>query len=398
LDQDKHKGTEFQGFLELLFARKASDLHLRTAAPPVLRINGELFAPQAERLTAQKIEGFVREILDASQWETFLREKEYDLALAVPGYGRARVNLYFQKGTPAIALRAIKTQIPSFEELNLPPIMEKIAELRRGLVLLTGATGSGKSTTLAAVIERINATRSTNILCIEDPIEYMFFNKKSLIAQREVLIDTLSFYAALKHALREDPDVIMVGEIRDPDTMRTALQAAETGHLVLTTLHTLNAVEAINRSISFFPLHEQLQVRTMLAGTLQAIISQRLVPRCDKPGRVPVVEVLVNTAAIRECLPDPEKMSLVGGLVEDDHGVHGMQSFDQSILKLYRKGMISIETAMETATNPNDMELAMRGIQTSGSRLLEADAEVSYTGAGRSPKLSSSVPAEQERK
>jgi twitching motility protein PilT len=396
LEHEKPKGSEFQGYLELLFARKASDLHLRAEAPPVLRINGELFAPQKERLTAQKVESFVRAILSISEWETFLREKEYDVGLAIPGYGRARVNLYFQKGTPAIALRAIKTQIPSFDELNPPPVLEKVSRFRRGLVLLTGATGSGKSTTLAAMIERINAMRSDNILCIEDPIEYMFFNKKSLIAQREVRIDTLSFYEALKHALREDPDVIMVGEIRDIDTMRTALQAAETGHLVLTTLHTLNAVEAINRIISFFPLHEQLQIRTMLAGTLQAVISQRLVPRCDKPGRVPVVEVLVNTAAVRECLPDPDKMPLIGRLIEDDRGVHGMQSFDQSILMLYHKGMIAGQTAMETATNPNDMELAMRGIQTSGSKLFEMYEESDRLTAEREQKRVSSQIADKE--
>lgn len=370
---------DFRELLELLFIRKASDLHLRAGAPPVLRIDGELFATQTEKLTGQEMENFVREVLTPTQLETFIRDKELDLALHVPGYGRTRANLYFQRGSPAVALRAIKTEIPSFEELNLPPVMEKIAGLRRGLILLTGATGSGKSTALAAIIERINMIRSANILCIEDPIEYVFVNKKALIGQREVMIDTLSYYMALTHALREDPDVIMVGEIRDPDTMIIALQAAETGHLVLTTLHTLNAVEAINRTISFFPLDEHLQVRTMLAGTLQAIVSQRLVPRSDKPGRVPVVEVLITTAAIKESLVDPESMSLIGELIEDDRGVHGMQSFDQSILSLYRKGRISLETAMDAATNPNDLELAVRGIQTSGSRLLEPYAAQAST-------------------
>ena len=371
--------ADFRGLLELLFVRKASDLHLRASAPPVLRINGDLFATQADKLTSQEIEDFVREILTPAQLQTFLREKELDLALAVPGYGRTRVNLYFQKGSPAVALRAIKTEIPSFEALNLPPVLKKISALHRGLVLVTGATGSGKSTTLAAIVEWINTNRSANILSIEDPIEYLFSNKKSLIAQREVQIDTLNFYMALTHALREDPDIIMVGEIRDPDTMIIALQAAETGHLVLTTLHTLNAIEAINRIIAFFPLHEQSQVRSMLPGILQAVISQRLVSCSDKSGRVPVVEILVSTEAVRECLEDPEKMSLIAGLIEDDHGVHGMQSFDQSILRLHKKGVISLETAMETATNPNDLELAIRGIRTSGSRLLSPDsAEASF--------------------
>jgi twitching motility protein PilT len=370
--------TDFRGLLETLFVRKASDLHLRAGAPPVLRVNGELFGTQSEKLTSQEVENFLREVLTPTQLDTFIREKELDLALTVPGYGRTRANLYFQKGSPAVALRAIKTEIPSFEELTLPRVLEKIAALRRGLVLVTGVTGCGKSTTLAAIVEQINKSRSTNVLCIEDPIEYIFVNKKSLIAQREVMIDTTSFYSALIHALREDPDVIMVGEIRDPDTVLVALQAAETGHLVLTTLHTLNAVEAINRLIAFFPLSEQAQVRTMLAGTLQAIVSQRLVPRCDMPGRVPVVEILMTTAAVRDCLVDMDKISLIGGLVEDDRGTHGMQSFDQSILGLYRQGKISLETAMETATNPNDLELALKGIKTSGSRLAEHEtAEMS---------------------
>ncbi len=371
--------TNFRELLELLFIRKASDLHLRAAAPPVLRIDGELYATQEAKLTSQEIEKFLQEILSEQQFQAFVREKELDFALTVPGHGRVRANLYFQRGTPAAALRSIKTQIPTFDELNLPDVLIKISDSRRGFVLLTGATGSGKSTTMAAMIDRINSTRSINILCIEDPIEYLFANKKSLIAQREVKIDTMHFFTALTHALREDPDVIMVGEIRDPDTMMMALQAAETGHLVLTTLHTLNAIEAVNRLISFFPLADQAQIRTMLAGTLQAIVSQRLIPRSDKPGRVPVVEVLVNTAAVRECMEDQDRISLIGGLIEDDRGVHGMQSFDQSILNLYRKGVVSLETAMETATNPNDLDMAIRGIQASGSRLVqtkEGDGEL----------------------
>ena len=367
--------TNFRELLELLFIRKASDLHIRVGVPPVLRIDGELYATQEAKLTSQEIEKFLQDILSEQQFQNFIREKEFDFALTVPGHGRVRANLYFQKGTPAAALRSIKTQIPTFDELHLPEVLKKICDYRRGFVLLTGATGSGKSTTMAAIIDRINSTRSANILCIEDPIEYLFSNKKSLIAQREVKIDTMHFFTALTHALREDPDVIMVGEIRDPDTMIMALQAAETGHLVLSTLHTLNALEAVNRLISFFSLSEQTQVRAMLAGTMQAIVSQRLIPRSDKPGRVPVVEVLINTAAVKECLEDQDKMSLITGLIEDDRNVHGMQSFDQSILSLYRKGVVSLETAMETATNPNDLDMAIRGIQASGSRLVQNEDE-----------------------
>jgi len=360
---------DLRGLMELLFVKKASDLHLRVGALPVLRINGELFATRPEKITLDEMETFLREVLTPAQWETLHRDRELDIAIAVPGHGRTRVNVYFQKGTPALAIRAIKTQIPSFSELMLPPVLEKISNFRRGLVLLTGATGSGKSTTLAAMVEYVNTHRSCNILTIEDPVEYLFCNRKSLIAQREVMIDTNSFYTALAHALREDPDIIMVGEIRDPDTVKVALQAAETGHLVLTTLHTLNAVEAINRIITLFPLNEQIQIRSILAGTVQAIVSQRLVARSDKPGRVPLVEVMVSTAAIRECITDPDKMHLLHGLLEDDRGTYGMQTFDQSILGVLGQDLISYETAMENATNPHDVEMAVHGINSSASRL-----------------------------
>ncbi|MBU0691174.1 PilT/PilU family type 4a pilus ATPase [bacterium] len=361
-----------RGLLELLFKKKASDLHLRVGSVPVLRIDGDLFGTRPELIKEDEMNSLITEALTSKQLEKFSQEKELDLALSVPGYGRVRVNVYFQKGTPALAFRAIKTEIPSFADLHLPKVMADIAEYRRGIVLLTGATGSGKSTTLASMIDYINQRRSANILTIEDPVEYIFKNSKSLIAQREVMIDTQSFYAALVHALREDPDIIMVGEIRDQDTMKVALQAAETGHLVLTSLHTLNAVEAVNRIISFFPLNEQLQVRSILSGSLQAVVSQRLVQREDKPGRVPIVETMISTAAIRECLSDPEKMRQMQGLIEDDRGVRGMQTFDQSILQLYRKGMISHETAIENATNVNDLEMEIRGIKSSASRLSDS--------------------------
>ena len=356
---------ELQLLLDSLFQRAASDLHIRVGTPPVLRINGKLFQLNGDPIQPEEMVSTIRAMLSEKQWEEFSRDKEYDMAVGVPGHGRARINLYFQRGTPAIAVRAIKTEIPTFESLNLPQVLEKVAGLNRGIVLVTGATGSGKSTTLASIIEHINCNRSLNVIAIEDPIEYIFRNKKSIIAQREVTIDTNSFLNALVHSLREDPDVIMVGEIRNADTMKISLQAAETGHLVLTTLHTLNAVESINRIISFFELHEQGQVREMVASTLQAVISQRLVPRSDQPGRVPVVEVLINTAAVKECLLEAEKMNTINGLIADDRQAHGMQTFDQSILFFYQQGVISYDDAIQYASNPNDFELACQGIVSS---------------------------------
>ena len=356
---------EFQSLLDSLFQRAASDLHIRVGSSPVLRINGKLFRLNGDPIQPEEMVSTIRALLSEKQWDEFNRQKEYDMAVGVPGRGRARINLYFQRGTPAIAVRAIKTDIPNFESLNLPQVLENVAGLNRGIVLVTGATGSGKSTTLASIIEHINCNRSLNIIAIEDPIEYIFRNKKSIIAQREVNIDTNSFLNALVHSLREDPDVIMVGEIRNADTMKISLQAAETGHLVLTTLHTLNAVESINRIISFFELHEQGQVREMVASTLQAVISQRLVPRSDQPGRVPVVEVLINTAAVKECLVDADKMNTINELIKDDRQTHGMQTFDQSILSFFQNGVISYDDAVQYASNPNDFELACQGIVSS---------------------------------
>jgi twitching motility protein PilT len=356
---------ELQPLLDALFTRKGSDLHVRMGTPPVIRVDGKLYQLTTEKLRAEELTGMIESLLTKGQLEKFHHDKEFDLAIGVPGHGRARVNLYFQRGTPAIAIRAIKIDIPSIEELNLPEVLSTIAGMNRGIVLVTGATGSGKSTTLAAMIEYINSHRSLNIITIEDPIEFIFRNKKSIIAQREIHIDTNNFLNALVHSLREDPDVIMVGEIRNPETMKIALQAAETGHLVLTTLHTLNAVETINRIISFFELHEQGQVREMVASTLQAVVSQRLVPRSDQEGRVPVVEVLINTAAVKECLQDVDKMHTIIGLIEDDKQAHGMQTFDQSILQFHQNGIISYEDAKQYASNPNDFELACQGIVSS---------------------------------
>ena len=351
-----------------MLARRASDLHLRVGIRPHLRVDGGLTPIEGAVLTPEEMETILDQILSEKQKERFLRRQELDLALSVAKMGRFRINIYRQRGTVAMALRAVNTIVPSFEDLHLPDGIRSLADLRRGLVVITGTTGSGKSTTLAAVIEHINSTRADNILTVEDPIEYIYRDTKSIITQREVGGDTESFSAALRHAFRQDPDTILIGEIRDLETMSIALTAADTGHYVLTTLHTMNAVETISRIISFFPPHQHQQVRLVLAGTLQAIVSQRLLPRCDGPGRVPAIEVLINTAAMRECIIDPTKTAGVHELIEGGGVQYGMQSFDQSIMKLYREGVIDYEVAMENTTNPDDFDLRVKGITGSSDR------------------------------
>ena len=354
--------------LEEMLSTKASDLHLRIGVKPTLRIDGVLRSITDEPTTPQSMEEMTNQILIEEQKKRFLQKNELDLALSVSKMGRFRINFYRQRGTVGIAIRAVNTVIPSFEELNLPGVLKKLADNRRGMIILTGTTGSGKSTTLAAMIDRINATRAENILTIEDPIEYMHRNKKSIVAQREVGGDTESFITALRHAFRQDPDIILIGEVRDLETMSIALTASDTGHLVLTTLHTLNAVETINRIISFFPAHQHQQVRLLLSATLKAIVCQRLLPRCDAPGRVPAVEVLVSTGLVKEYIVDPMKTPLILELIESGAIQYGMQSFDQSIMHLYQRGMISYEEALAQATNPDDFELRLKGITGAADR------------------------------
>lgn len=354
--------------LEEMLSTKASDLHLRIGLQPTLRVDGVLRSIADEPITLQEMEEIMGQILTEEQKKKFFQKNELDLALSVSKMGRFRINFYRQRGTVGVAIRAVNTIIPSFEELNLPPVLKKMADARRGLIILTGTTGSGKSTTLAAMIDHINSTRSENILTIEDPIEYMHRNKKSIIAQREVGGDTESFVTALRHAFRQDPDVILIGEIRDLETMSIALTAADTGHLVMSTLHTLDAVETINRIISFFPPHQHQQIRLLLSATLKGIVCQRLLPRCDAPGRVPAVEVLINTGSVREYIIDPLKTPLIIELIESGAIQYGMQSFDQSIMHLYKRGMISYEEALAQATNPDDFELRVKGITGASDR------------------------------
>jgi twitching motility protein PilT len=334
---------------------------------------------ELDPVTKEGITEVLSQILSPEQQQKFSSRSEMDLALSVAKLGRFRINLYRQRGTAGVAIRAVNTQVPSFDELNLPEKIKDLCDLRRGLIIVTGTTGSGKSTTLAAMIEYINSTRAENILTIEDPIEFVYSDKLSIVSQREVGADTQSFAAALRHAFRQDPDVVLIGEIRDAETMGIALQAADTGHLVLTTLHTLNAVETISRIISFFPPHQHQQIRLLLAGTLQSIICQRLLPRCDTIGRVPAVEIMTSTGAIKDAIIDPMKTNAILELVQSGNVQYGMQSFDQSIMKLYRQGWIDYDLAMQNATNPDDFDLRVKGItsasdaawQNSGSPTIE---------------------------
>ncbi len=346
----------------------ASDIHLRVGLRPTLRIDGRLHPADDQVLMPQDMEKILSQILTETQLQKFHQKREMDLALSISKMGRFRINLYKQRGTVGIAIRQVNTIIPTFEELNLPTIIKDIANARHGLIIVTGTTGSGKSTTLASMIEYINSTRAENILTIEDPIEYIYRDKKSIISQREVGGDTDSFATALRHAFRQDPDIVLIGEIRDADTMGIALTAADTGHLVLTTLHTMNAIETISRIISFFPPHQHQQIRLLLAGTLKSVICQKLLPRADGPGRVPAVEIMVSTASIRECIIDQMKTPQILDLIESGAIQYGMQSFDQSLMKLFRSGMISYEEAIAHSTNPDDFDLRCKGITSASDR------------------------------
>lgn len=351
-----------------MLKRKASDLHLRVGIRPYLRVNGVLEQIEAEAMSVDGMQTVISQILTEDQQQKFHKRNEMDLALSVAKLGRFRINLFRQRGTTGMALRAVNTKIPSFEELHLTDSIRKLAEERRGLIIITGTTGSGKSTTLAAMIEQMNNTRSENILTIEDPIEYIFRDKKCIIAQREVGGDTESFATALRQAFREDPDIILIGEIRDLETMSIALTAADTGHLVLTTLHTLNTMETISRIISFFPPHQHQQIRLLLAGTLRAIVCQRLLTRYDIPGRVPALELMINTAAIRDCLIDPDKFGNIPDLMIGPGSQYGMQTFDQSIMRLHKQGFITYEEAMTNASNPDDFTLRVKGVVGASDR------------------------------
>ena len=351
--------------LKIAAAAGASDLHLKVGSYPMMRVNGALMvASEEKRLDRTDTETMAGVLLTPEHQERFRRVQEVDLAYSVAGLGRFRCNVFQQRGTVGMVLRVIPTRIRSVDELGLPPVLKQIAEESRGLVLVTGTTGSGKSTTLAAMIDHINSTRSTHIMTVEDPIEYLHRDYQSIVNQREVSIDTSSFSHALRSALRQDPDVILVGEMRDFETVETALLAAETGHLVFSTLHTLDATETINRIITVFPPHQQRQTRIQLATVLKAAISQRLMPRTDGLGRVPAVEVMVATPFIRDCILDKDKSNSIHGAIASGTSQYGMQTFDQSIFGLYQQGFVSLEEALRWASNVDEFKLKVQGIAT----------------------------------
>uniref|UniRef100_C6E6X7 Twitching motility protein n=1 Tax=Geobacter sp. (strain M21) TaxID=443144 RepID=C6E6X7_GEOSM len=375
---------ELNEILGIAMKAKGSDIHLKAGLPPIVRIDGALRAiPNADRLSSDAVRTMAFNIMNERQKRIFEENYEVDLSYGVPGLGRFRVNVFAQRGTVALVLRAIPIAIPTLETLNLPPVLKKLALEQRGLILVTGTTGSGKSTTLASIIDYINEHRTCNIITIEDPVEYLHKDKKSLISQREVGFDTLTFGKALTSALRQDPDVILVGEMRDYETIETALTAAETGHLVLSTLHTLDAAETVNRVISVFPPYHQRQVRMQLSGILKGVISQRLVPRADGKGRVPAVEVLIGTARIKDCIDDKEKTKQIPEAIAQGFTTYGMQTFDQSLMQLLTKNLITYEEAMRQSSNPDDFALKISGISsTSDSSWDEFTSEDPSAGGG----------------
>jgi twitching motility protein PilT len=346
----------------------ASDLHVKAGLPPVLRINGRLERTEFQALSPKEMEDIARQILTPLQREKFESTREVDFAFGVTGLARFRANFYVQRSSIAMVFRHVPINIRSVEELGLPPIISELALKPRGLILVTGTVGSGKSTTLAAMIQTINQNLHSSIVTIEDPVEFLHRDNNSVINQREVGSDTASFHEALRHILRQDPDVIMIGEIRDAETMEIALKAADTGHLVLSTLHTINATQTVNRVISFFPPHQHQDVRFLLASTIQAVVSQRLVPRADGKGRVPAVEIMIANGTIRDLLADPEKTSLIQQTMRESYTTHKMQTFDQALMRLYQEGQISLEEALRASTNPHELMLRLKGIEATSDQ------------------------------
>jgi twitching motility protein PilT len=351
---------DYKNLLYAMVKQNASDLHLRVGCPPFFRIHGNLIPAKTPRLELDEMQSILNDILKKEQLEQLAQCREVDAGISVPGVGRFRINVYKQRNTPAIAFRSIKFDVPPFDSLNVPQSIRKIAMEQRGLILVTGTTGSGKSTLLASMIDIINSTQKVNIISIEDPIEYLHKNKLATIAQREVGADTISYTEALKAAMRQDPDVILMGEIRDQETMLLALTAADTGHLVLSTLHTMNTVETVSRAISFFSYHQHDQIRLMLSSVLTAVVSMRLIPK-KGGGLIPACEIMINNSNVEECIKNPDQLKMIDEAIAAGNQIYGSQTFDQALEALYKNGFVEFDVAKGFASNPEDFELKVIG-------------------------------------
>jgi twitching motility protein PilT len=362
----------FPTSIRWMVEQKGSDLLLKVGRPPTVRVAGDLVPiPNQNPLSPQDLKALAEHLMQPKQLKEFMETKESDYAIGVPGVGRFRVNVYWQRGTLAFAFRVIPYDVRTIEELRLPKILEAISLKPRGLVLVTGVTGSGKSTALAAMINHINQNRRVNIITIEDPIEFLHRDVNSIINQREIGADTLSFHNALRHVLRQNPDVILIGEIRDMETLDTAIKAADTGHLVFSTLHTTDATQTLNRVISFYPPHQHEEIRHLLSTALQAVVSLRLVPTADGASRVAATEILINTAAVRENIRDVKSQLVIPDLIKEGTVQYGMQSFDQSLMQWYTDGVITLEAALFYCSNPTEFQLQVQGIAGSSDRTFD---------------------------
>jgi twitching motility protein PilT len=375
----------FKKAIAEMVQRNGSDLLLKVGRSPTVRVNGELATLGMQPLKPEDLKSLAEQIMTPRQVKEFSEKKEADFAIGVPGVGRFRTNIYQQRGTLAFAFRAIPYEVKTIRELELPPVLEEICLRPRGLVLVTGVTGSGKSTSLAAMINHVNQNRRVNVITIEDPIEFLHRDVKANISQREVGSDTLSFGSALRHVLRQDPDVILIGEVRDMETLDTALKAADTGHLVFSTLHTTDATQTINRVISFYPPHQHQEIRSLLSTALQAVVCLRLVPRADGKGRVPACEVLINSAAVADNIRDIEKALNIPDLIAEGTVSYGMQSFDQSLMRWSKDGAVSYESALFYSSNPSEFALRASGIDSASDRTFSDISEAGKSEDDASP-------------
>jgi twitching motility protein PilT len=386
---------DFRAVLANMVSMGASDLHVKVGAPPTVRMDGVLYSVDDAICSPEDLDRLVEEFLPPDKRMAFAEQAECDVAISVPGLARFRVNLCRQRSTVAASFRLVPTLIPNLEELGLPPLLGEMILEKRGLILVTGATGAGKSTTMAAMIDHVNHRETRKVVTIEDPIEYLHRDDQCLIYQREVGEDTHTFQEGLRHVLRQDPDLILIGEIRDKETLSIALTAANTGHLVVTTLHTMDAVQSIQRILSYFAPHEQDEIRRVLAGNLKAVVSQRLVPRIGGQGRVAAIEIMVNTPTISDMIIDVDKTSSIRQSIQEGVTQYGMQSFDQALANLVRQQVVSPEDAVRHATYPNELKLHLSGINDASNR---AWASVEMGALDHKPQASSAGPDWMDRR